>query len=109
MEKPISRRQSLVALTSFFNLYALVGIAFYGPPYFYDFMVKEFGWSREQVTSGNFYGKTLVLPLFGFAAGWIIDRFGLKRLIIAGILFGGISISGLLHVDPMCWCISLTS
>lgn len=101
MEKPISRRQSLVALTSFFNLYALVGIAFYGPPYFYDFMVKEFGWSREQVTSGNFYGKTLVLPLFGFAAGWIIDRFGLKRLIIAGILFGGISIIGLGQVDSL--------
>jgi len=101
MEKQISRRQSLVALTSFFNLYALVGIAFYGPPYFYDFMVKEFGWSREQVTSGNFFGKTLVLPLFGFAAGWIIDRFGLKRLIIAGILLGGISIIGLGQVDSL--------
>src|SRR6266540_3024831 len=62
-----ARPKRLVALTSFLNLYALVGIAFYGPPYFYDFMVSEFGWTREQVTSGNTYGKTLVLPLFGFA------------------------------------------
>lgn len=90
-----------VALTSFLNLYALVGIAFYGPPYFYDFMVREFGWTREQVTSGNTYGKTLVLPLFGFLAGWIIDRFGLKRLMVAGILFGALSMIGLGRADTL--------
>lgn len=101
METNTSKRQGLVALTSFFNLYALVGVAFYGPPYFYDFLVKEYGWSREQVTSGNTYGKTLILPLFGFAAGWIIDRFGLKRLMIVGILFGAISMIGLGQVDSL--------
>ncbi|MBP6821463.1 MAG: MFS transporter [Acidobacteria bacterium] len=94
-------KQRFVALTSFMNLYALVGIAFYGPPFFYDFFVKEFGWSREQVTSGNTFGKTLVLPLFGFAAGWIIDRFGLKRLMILGILLGAISIIGLGYVNSL--------
>ena len=94
-------KQRLVALTTFMNLYALVGIAFYGPPFFYDFLVKEFGWSREQVTSGNTFGKTLVLPLFGFAAGWIIDRFGLKRLMIVGILLGAISIIGLGQVNTL--------
>lgn len=98
---PLQGKKRWVALTSFFNLYALVGIAFYGPPYFYDFMVKEFGWSREQVTSGNTYGKTLVLPIFGFAAGWIIDRFGLKRLMLVGIVFGAISIMGLGQVDTL--------
>src|SRR5262249_55719718 len=97
----IQRKQRLVALTSFLNLYAIVGIAFYGPPYFYDFMVKEYGWSREQVTSGSTFGKTLVLPLFGFAAGWIIDRFGLRRLMIAGILFGAFSIVALGQVDAL--------
>ncbi|MDX2043976.1 MAG: MFS transporter, partial [Acidobacteriota bacterium] len=76
MSELTQSKQRIVALTSFLNLYALVGIAFYGPPFFYDFLVKEFGWTREQVTSGNTFGKTLVLPLFGFAAGWIIDRFG---------------------------------
>ncbi|HMV47046.1 MAG TPA: MFS transporter [Blastocatellia bacterium] len=94
-------KQRLVALTSFLNLYALVGIAFYGPPFFYDFLSKQFNWSREQVTSGNTFGKTLVLPLFGFAAGWIIDRFGLKRLMIVGILFGAISIIGLGQVNTL--------
>ncbi len=94
-------KQRLVALTSFLNLYALVGIAFYGPPFFYDFLNKQFNWSREQVTSGNTFGKTLILPLFGFAAGWIIDRFGLKRLMIVGILFGAISIIGLGQVNTL--------
>ena len=94
-------KQRIVALTSFLNLYALVGIAFYGPPFFYNFLVKEYGWSREQVASGNTWGKTLVLPLFGFAAGWIIDRFGLKRLMIVGILFGAISIIGLGQVNTL--------
>ncbi|MBS1790408.1 MAG: MFS transporter [Acidobacteria bacterium] len=94
-------KQRLVALTSFLNLYALVGIAFYGPPFFYDFLVNQFHWSREEVTSGNTFGKTLVLPLFGFAAGWIIDRFGLKRLMIVGILFGAISIIGLGQVNTL--------
>ena len=101
LEASVNRRQGLAALTSFFNLYALVGIAFYGPPYFYDFLVKEFGWSREQVTSGNTYGKTLVLPLFGFAAGWIIDRFGLKRLMIVGIVLGALSMIGLGQIDSL--------
>lgn len=101
MSELTSPKQRIVALTSFLNLYALVGIAFYGPPFFYDFLVKEFGWTREQVTSGNTFGKTLVLPLFGFAAGWIIDRFGLKRLMIVGILFGAISIIGLGQVNTL--------
>jgi MFS family permease len=97
----VEGRKRWVALTSFFNLYALVGIAFYGPPYFYDFMVREFGWTREQVTSGNTYGKTLVLPLFGFLAGWIIDRFGLKRLMLVGIAFGACSMIGLGQADTL--------
>src|SRR2546428_8312519 len=39
--------------------------ALYGLPFFYDFMVREFGWSRAQVTSGNAISKLLVGPLFG--------------------------------------------
>ena len=35
------------------SLFSIVGIALYGLPFFYDFMVRDFGWSRAQVTSGN--------------------------------------------------------
>ena len=64
------RAQAQVAATSFLALFAIVGIALYGLPFFYDYMVREFGWSRAQVTSGNAISKLLVGPLFGFLAGW---------------------------------------
>ena len=41
------------------------------------------------VTSGNALSKLVVGPVFGFVAGWIVDRFGPRRLMIAGILMAG--------------------
>ena len=64
-------------------------------PFFYDFMVRDFGWSRAQVTSGNAISKLVVGPLFGFAAGWFVDRVGPRRLMIVGILMAGIALVGL--------------
>ena len=72
----LSKNQFQVAATGFLSLFSLVGIMFYGLPFFYDFWVTDFGWTRAQVTSGNALGKIIVGPLFGFLAGWIIDRFG---------------------------------
>jgi MFS family permease len=87
--------QTQVAATSFLALFSIVGLALYGLPFFYDFMVNDFGWSRAQVTSGNFYSKLLIGPLFGFAAGWVVDRFGPRRMMMAGILMAGIALVGL--------------
>jgi len=87
--------QTQVAATSFLALFSIVGLALYGLPFFYDFMVKDFGWTRAEVTSGNFYSKLLIGPLFGFAAGWIVDRFGPRRMMMAGILMAGIALIGL--------------
>jgi sugar phosphate permease len=84
-----------VALTSFVALFSIVGLALYGLPLYYDFMVRDFGWSRTQVTSGNALSKLLVGPLFGFAAGWFVDRFGPRRLMIAGVLMAGVALVGL--------------
>src|SRR5438445_6418605 len=88
-------RQDYVAVTSFVTLFSIVGLALYGLPFYYDFMVRDFGWTRAQVTSGNAYSKLIVGPLFGFFAGWIVDRFGPRRLMIAGILMAGIALIGL--------------
>jgi MFS family permease len=90
-----SRGQVLAALTAFVSLFAIVGLALYGLPFFYDFMVRDFGWTRAQVTSGNAYSKLIVGPLFGFFAGWFVDRFGSKRLMIVGILLAGLAPFGL--------------
>src|SRR6478752_1989618 len=89
------RRQDYTALTSFVALFTIVGLALYGLPFYYDFMVKDFGWSRAQVTSGNAISKLLVGPLFGFMAGWVVDRFGPRRMMMAGILMAGIALVGL--------------
>ena len=72
--------QVQVAITAFLALFSIVGLALYGLPLYYDFMVKEFGWSRTQVTSGNALSKLVIGPLFGFIAGWVVDRFGPRRL-----------------------------
>ena len=84
-----------VAVTSFVTLFSIVGLALYGLPLYYDFMVRDFGWSRTQVTSGNALSKLLVGPAFGFAAGWVVDRFGPRRLMLAGVLMAGVALVGL--------------
>ena len=90
----LSSGQLKVAATGFLSLFSIVGIMVYGLPFFYDFWVKEYGWSRATVTSGNAFAKVAV-GLLGFFAGWFIDRFGPRRLMLAGILMGGIALVGL--------------
>lgn len=93
--------QTRMAVTSFVALFSIVGLALYGLPFYYDFMVREFGWSRTQVTSGNALSKLLVGPLFGFMAGWVVDRFGPRRLMMAGILMAGIALIGIAHMTSL--------
>jgi sugar phosphate permease len=94
-QKTTQRRKFQVAATAFLSLFSLVGIMFYGLPFFYDFWIKEFDWSRSVITSGNAVGKLVVGPLFGFFAGWIIDKFGPRRLMLTGIVMGGLALIGL--------------
>jgi len=93
--------QTLTVTAAFLALFALVGFALYGLPFFYDFMTREYGWSRATVTSGNALGKLLVGPLFGFIAGWLVDRFGPQRLMAAGALLGGLALAGLSIADTL--------
>jgi sugar phosphate permease len=96
----LSSGQLKTAATGFLSLFSIVGIMFYGLPFFYDFWVTEFGWSRATVTSGNAFAKVAV-GLLGFLAGWLIDRFGPRRLMITGILMGGIALVGLSTVSTL--------
>jgi MFS family permease len=111
---PGSARESSIALraelsrdavqatgTAFLVLFTIVGLALWGLPFYYDFMVQEFGWTRAQVTSGNALSKLVVGPLFGFIAGWAVDRFGPRKLMIGGILMAGAALIGLGSVSTL--------
>lgn len=91
----LSSGQYKVAATGFLSLFSIVGIMFYGLPFFFDYWVKEFNWTRATVTSGSIFGKIIIGPLFGFAAGWFVDRFGPRRLLLSGIIMSGFAVIGL--------------
>src|SRR5438045_8823376 len=69
--QPVSTRatQAQVAATSIFALFAIVGLALYGLPFFYDFMVRDSGWTRAQLTSGNAICKLILGALSGSLRG----------------------------------------
>lgn len=93
--------QTYILITAFLSLFALVGFAYYGLPFFFDFMVNDFGYSRAQVTSGNAIGKLVVAPLFGFLAGWMIDKYGPRRLMMLGAVLMGIAFVGLSYSSSL--------
>jgi sugar phosphate permease len=95
-QSPSSRYQSYqAAATAFVVLFCIVGVALWGLPFYYDFMVQQFGWTRGQVTSGNALSKLVVGPIFGFLTGWVVDRFGPRRMMMIGILMAGVALVGL--------------
>ena len=89
------RQAYQAAATAFVVLFCIVGVALWGLPFYYDFMVQQFGWTRAQVTSGNALSKLVVGPIFGFLAGWVVDRFGPRRVMMIGILMAGVALVGL--------------
>ena len=91
-----SRHQAYqAAATAFVVLFCIVGVSLWGLPFYYDFMVQQFGWTRAQVTSGNALSRLGVGPIFGFFAGWVVDRFGPRRVMMTGILMAGAALVGL--------------
>jgi MFS family permease len=92
----VSRRHAYqAAATAVVVLFFIVGVSLWGLPFYYDFMVQQFGWTRAQVTSGNALSKLVVGPVFGFLAGWVVDRFGPRRLMMVGIVMAGAALVGL--------------
>ncbi len=97
----LNRDSLQVTASAFAVLFCIVGMALWGLPFYYDFMVQQFGWTRGQVTSGNALSKLVVGPLFGFFAGWMVDRFRPRRLMLAGILMAGAALIGLGSISTL--------
>jgi MFS family permease len=87
--------------TSFVVLFWIVGVSVWGLPFFYDFMVQQFGWTRAQVTSGNALSRLVIGPVFGFLIGWLVDRFGPRSVMIMGILLAALALLGLGWVSSL--------
>ena len=95
-QSPASRNHAYqAAATAFVVLFCIVGVSLWGLPFYYDFMVQQFGWTRAQVTSGNALSRLVVGPMFGFLAGWVVDRIGPRRLMLVGIVMAGAALIGL--------------
>jgi MFS family permease len=92
---PTTRAGYQAAATSFVVLFWIVGVSLWGLPFFYDFMVQQFGWTRAQVTSGNALSRLVVGPVFGFLIGWFVDRLGPRRVMMVGILLAAFALVGL--------------
>jgi len=75
-------------------LFFIIGIVYYSFPVFYSSLIEEFGWSRAQVTAGFAISIVLIGPLFGISAGFLIDRFGPKRIMLVGLVLAGIAFLG---------------
>ena len=94
-------QQTYVAVVAFFTLFTVIGLALYGLPFFYDFMVTDYGWSRARVTSGNALSKLLIGPIFGLGVGWVVDKYGPRRMMLAGILMAGTALIGLSYATTL--------
>ena len=94
-----SGKQLRLVATSFFALFAIVGLVLYGLPLYYDFFVKELGWTRAGVTSGNMLSKAAIGVVFGFFAGTLVDRIGPKKPMIVGVIVASLALVGLSTVS----------
>ena len=95
--------RAFIVATAFFSMLAIVGFAYYGVPFYFDFMMKDFGWSSATVTSGNAVAKLSVGILFGFITGYLIDKYGPRRMLMVGAVVGGFSLFGLGSMGGSLW------
>lgn len=78
-----------------------IGTFFYGFSTFFNPMIKEFGWSRT-LMSGVYSLSRLEGGVEGPLAGWLIDRFGARLIMLAGISLAGLGFILLSFVhDPV--------
>ncbi len=82
-----------IVLAAFLNLFLTTGIVYYGFPVFYVSLTHSLGFTRQQATSGMFFGFVVTAPLFGLLAGALIDRVGARAIIVCGAGFVGVSLA----------------
>lgn len=60
----------------------------------------EFGWTRGMLSLG-YTINTITIAVFGMAAGMLVDRIGLSRLVIIGAVVGGLGMALLSQITQI--------
>jgi MFS family permease len=81
-----------IVAAAFLNLFFVVGVIFYGFPVFYPAIVESLGFTRAQMTQGFLFGFLFAGLPFGLLAGAVIDRVGVRWVILSGVALTGISL-----------------
>jgi MFS family permease len=95
-----------VVFAASLTLLITVGVPFYGVPFFYDYFIRTFGWSRALTTSGIALATILVQP----AAGSLLHRFSPRKSIIFGAVMLAFALAafglgnGSLLLYYLAWC-----
>lgn len=94
-----------ITIFAFFTFGIAVGIPYYGGPFFYDYYMREFGWSRPDVTLGFPLAATLTL----WVGPLLVHRFSPRMMIVVGTgitalaFFGFGMMNGSLAFYYACW------
>lgn len=84
-----------ITLFAFFTFGIAVGIPYYGGPFFYNYYMKEFGWSRADVTLGFPLAATLTL----WVGPLLVHRFSPRKMILVGTGFSALAFLGFGTMD----------
>ncbi len=67
-----------------------VGVPYYGMPFFYDYFIREFGWTRADITLGFPLGAALTL----WVGPALVHRYSPRRMLLIGTLLTFLSFLG---------------
>jgi MFS family permease len=76
------------------------GVNFYGFGVFFNPMREEFGWSRA-ATAGVFSLARLEGAPLGPIIGWLIDRVGSRRMMVAGLSLTGLGFISMYFIQSL--------
>lgn len=76
------------------------GMYFYGFSVFYTPIRREFGWSSA-ITSGAVSLSRLEGGIEGPVVGYLVDRYGARRLLALGIVMTGLGFIAMVYVDSV--------
>lgn len=88
-----------IAAAAFMTFGLSVGIPYYNIGFFYDYLQREFGWSRAEITLG--------FPLAAALTIWfgpiVIHRFSPRKLILIGTVLTAVALAGFSKMPGILW------